>query len=337
MPEPSRMAGRDADDAFGSRGGHVAQPLAEHLRVGGAGGLFLEDGAADRIERTRAMPLDRILLRRVVTLALPGDHVQQLRPFEVAHVAQVRDQRLDVVAVDRPDEIEAELFEQRAGQHHALHHFFGAARELPHGGHLLEDLLAARPQRGIHAARQHLGEVVGQRADVLGDRHVVVVEHHQQVGLARAGIEQRFPGHAGGHRAVADDRDHLAVVLGELRGHRHAERGADRGARVADAEGVVFAFGARRERREPAALLDGVELVAPAGEHLVRIGLVADVPHQPVARRFENVVQGDGELDRAEPRGEMSAARGDALDQVVAQLVADFAEPVFGMCAQICR
>ena len=81
---------------------------------------------------------------------------------------------------------------------------------------------------------------------------------------------------------------------------------------MADAEGVVFAFGARRERCEPAALLDGVELVAPAGEHLVRIGLVTDVPHQPVARRLEDVVQRHRELDRTEARGEMSAARGDA-------------------------
>ena len=100
---------------------------------------------------------------------------------------------------------------------------------------------------------------------------------------------------------------------------------------MADAEGVVFAFGARRERREAAALLDGVEPVAPAGQHLVRIGLVADVPHQAVVRRVEDVVQRDGELDRAEARGEMSAARGDAADQVFAQLGADFAEPVFGL------
>ena len=101
---------------------------------------------------------------------------------------------------------------------------------------------------------------------------------------------------------------------------------------------VSYSLSARDGKwREAAVLLDGVEPVAPAGEHLVRIGLVADVPHQPVARRVEDVVQRDGELDRAEPRGEMSAARGDGLDQVVAQLVADFAQPVFGLCAQICR
>ena len=90
---------------------------------------------------------------------------------------------------------------------------------------------------------------------------------------------------------------------------------------------VSYSLSARDGKgRETAVLLDGVEPVAAAGEHLVRIGLVADVPHQPVARRLEDVVQCDRELDGAEPGGEMSAARGDALDQVVAQLVADFAQ-----------
>ena len=59
----------DADDALVARC-HVAQPLAKDLRVGGPGGFFLEDGAADRIERARAVPLDRILLGRVVAFAL---------------------------------------------------------------------------------------------------------------------------------------------------------------------------------------------------------------------------------------------------------------------------
>ena len=112
----------------------------------------------------------------------------------------------------------------------------------------------------------------------------------------------------------------LRSSLVELGGDRHAERGADRGARMADAERVVFALGARRKRREAATLLDGVELIATAGEHLVRIGLVADVPDQAVARRIEHVVQRDGEFDRAEAGGEVAAARRDAADQVVAQL-----------------
>ena len=88
-----------------------------------------------------------------------------------------------------------------------------------------------------------------------------------------------------------------------------------------DAESVVLALAARREGREALVLLDGVQTVAPSREHLVRVGLVADVPDQPVIGGVENVMQGDGQLDGAQPGGEMAAARADALDQELAQLV----------------
>ncbi len=63
------------------------------------------------------------------------------------------------------------------------------------------------------------------------------------------------------------------------------------------------------KRREAAVLLDGVQLLAPPGQHLVRIGLVADVPDDAVVRRVEDVVQGDGQLDRAESGREVPATR----------------------------
>ena len=52
------------------------------------------------------------------------------------------------------------------------------------------------------------------------------------------------------------------------------------------------------------------DAVAPAGQDLVRIGLMADIPDQPVARRVEDVVQRDRQLDDAEAGAEMAA--GDA-------------------------
>ena len=52
----------------------------------------------------------------------------------------------------------------------------------------------------------------------------------------------------------------------------------------------------------PSGLLDGVDVVAAAGEDLVRVALVADVPDQAVDRRLVQPVQGDGELDHAQAR-----------------------------------
>jgi len=48
-------------------------------------------------------------------LALASGDVQKLRTSELLHVVERRDQRLDVVAVDRSDVIESHLLEQRAG------------------------------------------------------------------------------------------------------------------------------------------------------------------------------------------------------------------------------
>ncbi len=96
------------------------------------------------------------------------------------------------------------------------------------------------------------------------------------------------------------------------------------------AERVVLALRALGEAGEPAFLAQRAHAVAAAGEDLVRIGLVADVPDQPVARRVEHVMQRHGQLDHAEPGAEMAAGVGDDLDQVVAQLRRQFGQRASG-------
>ena len=92
-----------------------------------------------------------------------------------------------------------------------------------------------------------------------------------------------------------------------------------------------------RERREAALVLDRLEPVAPAGEHLVRIRLVADVPDQSIARRVVDVVQRDGQLDRAETGREMAAHLADGLDEKLAQFVRQRFELRRGKTPQVCR
>ena len=91
---------------------------------------------------------------------------------------------------------------------------------------------------------------------------------------------------------------------------------------MADAEGVVGTLLARWKRCESTALLDRVEALAPSGQHLVWIGLVTDVPDQPIVRGVEDVMQRHGQLDGAEAGGKVSTARRDAANEVLAQLTA---------------
>jgi hypothetical protein len=73
-------------------------------------------------------------------------------------------------------------------------------------------------------------------------------------------------------------------------------------------------------------LTQRADAVAPAGEDLVRIGLVADVPDQPVGRGVEHVMDRDGQLDHAEARSEVPAGRADRVDHLGAQLVGELAQ-----------
>src|SRR3546814_16351783 len=62
---------------------------------------------------------------------------------------------------------------------------------------------------------------------------------------------------------------------------------------------LVDALLAAGESGEAAALAQGADAVAPAGEDLVRIALMRDVPVQLVPRRLDHVVQRGSQLDHA--------------------------------------
>ena len=58
-----------------------------------------------------------------------------------------------------------------------------------------------------------------------------------------------------------------------------------------------------------------------AGEELVRISLVPDVPDQLVAWRVEHRVQRHGQLDHAEPRADVATGSRAHVDQALANLL----------------
>ena len=79
-----------------------------------------------------------------------------------------------------------------------------------------------------------------------------------------------------------------------------------------------------------------MRLAAP-GQDLVRVGLVADVPHQPVVRRVEHVMQRDGQLHRAEIGRQMAAGLAHRVDQKLAQLVGQLRQLLALQLAQVRR
>ena len=237
-----------------------------------------------------------------------------------------------VVAVDHAHVGEVELLEQEPGRPvgldrllelraEALDPAAEAERQLRQP---LLDALAGVVEPRVEADAV---EVARQRADVRRDRHAVVVEDDHDRRLEAAGVVERLEGDAAGQRAVADHGDDLAVLADPL-AHRllEADRVADRGRGVAGAHDVVLGLGDRAERREAAVLADRLEPVAAAGQDLVRVGLVADVPEDLVARRVEQAVQRDRELAGAEVGAEVAADLADRVDDQLADLLRELLE-----------
>ena len=159
--------------------------------------------------------------------------MQELRAFSATQVFQRRDQGLQVMAIDRADIVEAKLFKNRAGNHHALGMFLEAAGQLIQRRvlqHALGALARGRIELAAHQARQ----VFIQGPDRRADRHIVVVQNHQQIAhqpaVGDAGVVECFESHARGHRAVADDGHDIALLTLDLGGHCHAMSGRNRGA-----------------------------------------------------------------------------------------------------------
>src|SRR5687768_803200 len=79
---------------------------------------------------------------------------------------------------------------------------------------------------------------------------------------------------------------------------------------MARAECVVLTLRSLQEARDAVLLPKRLHLVVSACEELVRITLMADVPHDLVTGRVEHRVNGDGQLDDPESRTDMTACPG---------------------------
>src|SRR5262245_39306058 len=100
---------------------------------------------------------------------------------------------------------------------------------------------------------------------------------------------------------------------------------------------VIFALRALGEAREAPAHAQRPDLIPPRGQNLVRIGLVADVPDQTIARRVEQIVKRDRELDDPETCPEVSAGHSDRANCLSPQLVGDLPQLLLVKAAQIRR
>src|SRR6516164_6803070 len=91
-------------------------------------------------------------------------------------------------------------------------------------------------------------------------------------------------------------------------------------------EGVILALGSFRESRESATLARRTDAVAPAGQYLVRIGLMPNIPNQLVAWRIENVVQRHREFNNPQASPKMTTGYRDSVNRLGPQFIGNLLE-----------
>ena len=228
----------------------------------------------------------RILLTRGIASALLCHNMQQNRFFHFFRQCQELAHALEVMTVHRTEIGKAHLLEQRGRQDSPLDLRLEArnrARDRSAARNTAEPLLDAGFCTQILRADTQARQMAAKSADIFGDRHIVVVEHHEQRLPRGAGAAQRLICHAAGQRTVANDRDNVVLLVFKRACMRHAERhrnrirGMSRDARAGDAL-------LRLHKAAQAAILpQRVKAVAPTGQDLVDIALMTYIVDDAVA------------------------------------------------------
>ena len=300
---------------------------AEHLRIGGCGlGLFRRD-PGHFVKRGHAVESLHVDFRGPVPLPFLSDRVDEYRTVVPFYLLEYPYELGDIVAVDRTEVAEPERFEKHPRGHDDLDAFFhpggDAAKPVAPHVELAGQLVDILFKPVIRRMGDQLSEVVRDRPDVRGDRHVIVVEDDDEVFLHDAGVVHPLVDHPSGHGTVADDRDHFVILAAQLPGGDHSQGRRDGRACMSSAERIILTLGPFQEPAQSPVLSDRAQPFLPPGEYFVRIRLVADVPDELVVRGVEDVVQRYSQLDGAEPCAQVSPGLRDGLDQELANVRAE--------------
>ncbi len=245
------------------------------------------------------------MFRPVEAMALVGMDVYDDRMVDVLDLSERRDHGLHVVAVRHVPVVEAERLEQVA---------FGSAV----GG-------------------AQFGESLVDAAVVRRDGHLIVVEDDDEVGGHLPRVVESLKRLALAHRAIADERDDVLPTTEQITSLGHAHGHGDGGACVADHEMVVLAFTRMRVSGNVVVMGRVEERPLAAGQDLVRVGLVGDIPDEFVFRGVEHVVHGDGRFHHAQIRSDVPTGFRDSSDQRLTNLVGEGGQLVLAEPLEIRR
>ena len=104
---------------------------------------------------------------------------------------------------------------------------------------------------------------------------------------------------------------------------------------MAGTKGVEIRLAALRKARQATLLAQRFDAVPTTGQDLVRIGLVADIPDQPVIRGLKDVMQGNCQFHNAKPGAKMATGLRHGIDGRRPQLGGKALQVALGKAPQI--
>ena len=173
----------------------------------------------------------------------------------------------------------------------------------------------------------------------MADRHLVVVENHQQVLAHAAGVVHRLVDDARRKRSVANHGHGVPVALAahqvvaafKPQGGRNTRSG------MAGHEQVVFALLRVGVAHQAPLGAHGAELVVAPRDELVRIDLVACVPDEAVAAEVERRVQRQAQFNHAQVRGKVGRAVRNQIAKDLAHFTGQLLKLGVGQVGQVAR
>ena len=222
-----------------------------------------------------------------------------------------------------PDVLESQLLEEHPRDQQLLDgalHGLSGAHERPSDDGPGELALDAVSKLVVARVEAHPGEVARQRAHVLRDGHLVVVEHDDHARAEMADVVQCLERHAAGQRPVPDDHKHGLVSVPGVTGKRDTQGNRERVRGMSCVKRVELRLAALGKPAHAPVLPQRREALTTSGEQFVHVGLVSDVEDDPIVRAVESAMNAERELDDPEVGCEVTAGLRDGRDELVANL-----------------
>ena len=277
------------------------------IAVSGFVGGGIDELSGIGVEFAWGVPNGGVIFCGIVSFAFFCNDVEEFRARNATYVAEYSHESFDIVSVYRSEISEIKAFEEVALFEDGL---FDDVAEVLHGSSQPRDTGGSVPDFVFEFVVSPRGgdteQVFFEGADIGADRHIVVIEDDEHVGIGGPGIVEAFVSEATGESAISDYGNDITMQVEEFVSLSESESCRNRYGGVPGAESIIRAFVHTRETADTAQFAIGVELSAPTGNNFVCVGLVSDVPDYFVMRSVVDVVESDSKFDGAETGADMA-------------------------------